>query len=117
MGGTLEVQSTLGVGSVFEVRIPLEPGNEPCLSPENQAVPHLPPLRILVADDINLNQELLTLTLEQHGHSVTATDSGHKVLELLDKEDFDVVLLDVHMPELDGLETARRWREQERREA
>lgn len=117
MGGTLEVQSTLGVGSVFEVRIPLEPGNEPCLSPGNQAVPHLPPLRILVADDINLNQELLTLTLEQHGHSVTATDSGHKVLELLDKEDFDVVLLDVHMPELDGLETARRWREQERREA
>src|SRR5690606_19050690 len=117
MGGTLEVQSTLGVGSVFEVRIPLEPGNEPCLSPENQAQPHLPPLRILAADDINLNQELLTLTLEQHGHSVTATDSGHKVLELLDKEDFDVVLLDVHMPELDGLETARRWREQERREA
>ena len=38
---------------------------------------------------------------------------GHKVLELLSEEDFDVALLDVHMPELDGLETARRWREQE----
>ncbi|WP_336972114.1 MHYT domain-containing protein [Alcaligenes sp. PF14] len=117
MGGTLKVESTLGVGSVFEVRIPLEPGKEPSLSPDDQPVPRLPPLRILVADDISLNQELLTLALEQHGHSVTVADNGHKVLELLSKEDFDVALLDVHMPEMDGLETARRWREQERREA
>lgn len=70
-----------------------------------------------MADDVNLNQELLTLALEQHGHSVVTADNGHKVLELLSKEDFDVALLDVHMPGLDGLETARRWREQERREA
>lgn len=117
MGGTLEVQSTLGVGSVFEVRIPLEPGKEPSLNPDDPHLPQLPPLRILVADDVSLNQELLTLALEQHGHSVIATDNGHKVLELLSEEDFDVALLDVHMPELDGLETARRWREQERREA
>lgn len=117
MGGTLEVQSTLGVGSVFEVRIPLEPGQEPSMSPEDDHPPKLPALRILVADDVSLNQELLTLALEQHGHSVVTADNGHKVLELLSKEDFDVALLDVHMPELDGLETARRWREQERREA
>src|SRR5690606_21270116 len=88
MGGTLKVESTLGVGSVFEVRIPLEPGKEPSLSPDNQPVPRLPPLRILVADDIGLHQELLTLALEQHGHSVTGADNGHKVLELLSKEEF-----------------------------
>ncbi len=117
MGGTLNVQSSLGSGSIFEVSLPLEPGKEPSLNLADQRLPKLPPLRILVADDISLNQELLTLALEQHGHSVTATDNGYQVLELLGKEDFDVALLDVHMPEMDGLETARRWREQERREA
>ena len=117
MGGTLDVQSSLGSGSVFEVSLPLEPGKEPTLNPDDHYLPQLPPLRILVADDISLNQELLTLALEQHGHSVTATDNGYQALELLGKEDFDVALLDVHMPEMDGLETARRWREQERREA
>ena len=117
MGGTLEVRSTFGVGSVFKVRIPLEPGQEPSLSSDNDLLPKLPALRILVADDVNLNQELLALALEQHGHSVVTADNGYKVLELLSKEDFDVALLDVHMPDLDGLETARRWREQERLEA
>ncbi len=117
MGGTMNVQSNLGVGSIFEVTIPLEPGKEPSLNPDDHHLPLLPPLRILVADDVSLNQELLTLALEQHGHSVTVADNGHKALELLSKEDFDVALLDVHMPDMDGLETARRWREQERREA
>lgn len=116
MGGELDVRSTPGQGSVFQVTVPLEPGAAPAEMPDDGKMPHLPPLRVLVADDVALNQELLTLALEQHSHTVVVAGNGHEALERLQDEHFDLALVDVHMPDMDGLETARRWREQERRE-
>lgn len=116
MGGELDVSSTLGQGSVFQVTLPLETGVEPAEVITDDQIPHLPPLRILVADDVALNQELLTLALEQHSHTVTVAGDGNEALERLQQAHFDLALLDVHMPDMDGLETARRWRELERRE-
>jgi two-component system cell cycle response regulator len=60
------------------------------------------PARILVVDDGAINRMLLARTLGDQGHLVTTADDGREALELLDRDVFDVVLLDIVMPELDG---------------
>jgi two-component system, cell cycle response regulator len=60
---------------------------------------------MLVVDDDRINRMILSRDLEREGHRVTAVESGGRALELLRAEPFDVVLLDILMPELDGYET------------
>jgi CheY-like chemotaxis protein len=72
----------------------------------------LPPLRVLVADDVPQNQELLQLLLARRGHTMTAAGDGAQVVELAGREDFDVILMDFHMPEIDGLTATRLIRQQ-----
>jgi len=60
------------------------------------------PARILVVDDSAINRMLLARTLANQGHAVTTADDGRAALELLQREAFDVVLLDIVMPEVDG---------------
>jgi diguanylate cyclase (GGDEF)-like protein/PAS domain S-box-containing protein len=69
------------------------------------------PSRVLVADDERINRELLTRMLSRHGFDARAVDSGAAALSLLGEEPFDLVLLDVVMPEMDGFECLRRIRE------
>ncbi|ENO85703.1 MHYT domain-containing protein [Thauera linaloolentis] len=114
MGGRIEVESTLGHGSTFHIRLPLPLGRAPeTLSLD---VPHhaLPPLRMLIADDVQQNLELLALTLEGNGHRVDmARDGDEAVAKFVDGR-FDVILMDVHMPGTDGLQAARLIRQYER---
>jgi CheY-like chemotaxis protein len=70
-------------------------------------------LRVLVAEDNRVNQRLTARLLEKRGHSVTVVDNGHAALQALGEASFDVVLLDVQMPEMDGFETAAAIRSQE----
>ena len=70
-------------------------------------------LRILVAEDNPVNQLLITRLLEKMGHRVTHATNGREVLALLEANRFDLVLMDVQMPELDGLETTLLVRQQE----
>jgi two-component system sensor histidine kinase/response regulator len=73
-------------------------------------------LRVLVAEDNPVNQLLATRLLEKRGHRVVMTGNGREALEALAKNDYDLVLMDVQMPEMDGLEatTALRAKEKER---
>lgn len=71
-------------------------------------------LRILVVDDSPVNQEVALGLLELMGHQPVAEGSGPDALDRLANEEFDVVLMDIEMPEMDGFETTRRLREQER---
>ncbi len=72
-------------------------------------------LHILLAEDNTVNQRLAERLLEKHGHEVTVTPNGREALAILDRENFDVVLMDVQMPEMDGFEAASAIRVRESR--
>ena len=76
--------------------------------------PDAPPLRILVAEDSEFNAQLMERLLMKRGHSVRVVSNGRETLTLATAADFDLLFLDVHMPELDGLQVIRSIREQER---
>ena len=112
MGGKITVESQLGVGSVFHVRLPLQPGQD-ILSLPAAANDDLPPLRILIADDVEQNVELLMISLGKLGHHVVSVDDGAKAVDAACNSRFDVILMDVQMPVLDGLAATRLIREHE----
>ncbi len=70
-------------------------------------------LRILLAEDNEVNQKLAVHLLEKRGHSVAVANNGREALEWLERETFDVALLDVQMPEVDGFETTAEIRKRE----
>ena len=114
MGGDIHVESTPGKGSTFRVRIPLPIGQPPQETGAGVPRVELPPMKILIADDVPQNLELLTLVLQQAGHVVTSANDGAEALERYTTGTFDLVLMDVHMPGVDGLQATRLIRQHER---
>jgi CheY-like chemotaxis protein len=74
------------------------------------------PLRVLLVEDALVHQKLASNILQRQGHTVTVTENGKQALDLLDRQQFDLVLMDVDMPVMDGLTAtcAIRRRESER---
>jgi CheY-like chemotaxis protein len=87
-----------------------EPGREPAPMP----VPIAAPLTILVAEDNEFSAQLMEQLLARQGHRVRLATNGREALALAGEGAFDLLLLDVHMPELDGFEVVRAIRERER---
>lgn len=82
-------------------------------APPSSAASATRPLSILLAEDSLVNQRLAVALLEKNGHRVTIAGTGREALEQIEKRTFDLVLMDIQMPELDGLETTRIVRERE----
>jgi len=115
-GGTITVNSTPGVGTEFQFVLPFAkadfvPKEEPNLAPVRRMLQHAGK-RILVVDDHELNRELLELVLKEYQCRVVTAESGVEALGILQKMKFDLVLMDVQMPELNGMETTQRIRNQ-----
>jgi CheY-like chemotaxis protein len=75
----------------------------------------IPPLRILLAEDSVVNQKLAVALLEKHGHQVHVANNGEEAVSTLDSQEFDLVLMDVQMPEMDGYEATEVIRGRERK--
>ncbi|UDL05375.1 MHYT domain-containing protein [Marinobacter sp. CA1] len=119
MDGDIHVSSKVGVGSCFTVELPLPPGQHPDRSPDSsEAEPDavtLPPLRILAADDVAQNLALLEALFEPQGHTVVTVANGADAVAQAQSGTFDLALLDVQMPVMDGHQACRRIRDWERR--
>ncbi|MEQ1754943.1 MAG: ATP-binding protein [Micropepsaceae bacterium] len=115
MGGDLVAESTMNRGSVFTLTFKARAAES--ASRERNAERERPiqatkinGISVLIVDDQPVNRKVARLFLEPHGLKVSEAENGKQTLDMLAKESFDVVLLDVHMPVMDGPETIRHIR-------
>jgi signal transduction histidine kinase/CheY-like chemotaxis protein len=110
MGGQIQVESVPGKGSCFHFQI--SAGRAAALPEPARIVPDVPAvkdegpgaLHILLAEDNPVNRKLALRMLEKWGHTVAAVNNGRAAVERVEQEHFDLVLMDISMPEMDGLE-------------
>lgn len=113
MGGKITATSTYAQGSCFSFTLPLAP-------PKGETLPEvlhrrctLPSLHILIVDDIQQNIDLLTLLMTRQGHNVSTARDGKQALLRMRSDKFDVVLMDIQMPVMDGLTSSKERRVEE----
>jgi len=111
MYGFIEVTSSPGKGSNFYFELPMGRGNaELCGASVREQIPHTHRLHVLCAEDFATNQVIIRTLLENMGHDVEIADNGRIALDMLMNSQFDIILMDGRMPEMDGLEATRHIR-------
>lgn len=122
MGGRLSASSVVGKGSAFRFAVRLKSAPQIPLTPEPPAVllqgnPPQGSLRILMAEDSPDNRLLVQLYMRGSGHSLTFAEDGKEAVDQFASADFDLVIMDLQMPVMDGLTAVRTIREFERTHA
>ncbi|MEL6641724.1 MAG: ATP-binding protein, partial [Pseudomonadota bacterium] len=108
MGGHIEVTSELGVGSTFTLTLPITLADAPEMPSASKLRPVIPPMHMLVVEDNMINRTVVREMLETDGHRVTEAIDGKTGLVLAEQTKFDLILMDISMPHLDGRQTAER---------
>jgi signal transduction histidine kinase/ActR/RegA family two-component response regulator len=126
LGGSIRVKSQVGLGSVFTFEVPTGPldgvvftpkpcpetFSRPSLESETRDSRKLAGVKILLVEDGEMNQKLLRFLLERAGAAVTSAWQGREGVEAARRNDFDLVLMDMQMPEMDGYQATRILREE-----
>lgn len=110
--GSVSFTSEEGKGSTFTVRLDFQPGSRrDSAAQHGLATSRHTLLKVLVVDDLVINQKLAKAQLEAEGHNVFLASDGSEALEIIEHQSIDVVLMDLFMPVLDGIETTRALRQ------
>lgn len=113
--GSIGFHSETNRGSLFWFEIDYCVDDVVALPPAPAVIPALPargkPLRILLVEDMEINQRVAQGLLECDGHRVDCAIDGYSALAMHDQKNYDLVLMDIHLPEMDGMETTRRMRQ------
>jgi len=116
MSGSLSVHSDIGQGSEFAFAIPLPAASAPADAgemPASKGSPARKGLRILLAEDNPINGKLAQTLLTKAGHSVATVGTGRQAIEALADADYDLILMDMQMPDLDGIQATLAIRAEE----
>jgi len=116
MGGRIEVESVEGVGSTFRFTVIGAAADVERVDPKDPLTRHdfraVRPLRILLAEDNRLNQAIIINVLEKFDHLVTLVENGRAAVNAVRGGEFDLVLMDIRMPEMDGADATRLIRQE-----
>lgn len=111
MQGTIDVESRLGEGTIFKIAIPFKPSDEFAQARALENVTkQYPKLNVLIAEDNEISQLLMHKQLERFSYDADIASNGLEVLAMLEKKEYDLIFMDVQMPELDGVETTEKIR-------